>query len=167
MSNTSRLTAVSLVGVIIGLLAVGVVSGTPVRHIIQTLPAALALALVMQRIPWSAYAALPIFVFWLLIMGAIWLFLFDLARIVTGHFSSAEVAATRRRRVMPLRSSQMFRAQPGAVASGVQCGPSSSLLQSDAWASRPAFSTIALVSRLSDGSDRVTLVTRAEVAADE
>jgi hypothetical protein len=94
MSNTSRLIAVSLVGVILGLLAVGVVSGTPVRHIIQILPATLALALVIQRVPWAFYAALPVFVFWFLVMVAIWLFLLDLARIITGHFSSAEVALT-------------------------------------------------------------------------
>jgi hypothetical protein len=94
MSNTSRLIAVSLVGVILALLAVGVVSGTLVRHIIQILPATLALALVIRRVPWAFYAALPVFVFWLLIMVAIWLFLLGLARIITGHFSSAEVALT-------------------------------------------------------------------------
>jgi hypothetical protein len=94
MSNTSQLISVALVGVILGLLAVGVVSGTPVRHIIQILPAALALSLVIQRVPWALYAALPVFVFWFLIMVAIWLFLLGLARITTGHFSPAEVALT-------------------------------------------------------------------------
>ena len=94
MSNASRLIAAALAGVILGLLGVGVVSGTPMRHIIQILPAALALALVIRRVPWASYAALPVFVFWLLIMVAIWLFLLGLARITTGHFSPAEVALT-------------------------------------------------------------------------
>ena len=94
MSNTSRIIAGSLAGVILGLLTVGVVSGTPVRHIIQILPATGALSLVIRRVPWASYAALPIFVFWLLIMVAIWLFLLGLARITTGHFSFAEVALT-------------------------------------------------------------------------
>ena len=94
MSNASRTIAVALLGVILGLLAVGVVSGTPVRHIVQSLPGALALGLVIRRVPEAAYAALPVFLFWLLIMVAIWLFLLNLARITTGHFSPAEIALT-------------------------------------------------------------------------
>jgi hypothetical protein len=94
MSNSSRFIEVSLVGLIVGLLAIGVVSGTPVRHIIQVLPATFALSLVIKRVPWAFYAALPVFVFWLLIMLAIWLFLLGLATIVTGHFSSVEIALT-------------------------------------------------------------------------
>ncbi len=94
MSNPSRRIAVALLGLILGLLAVGVVSGTPVRHVIQSLPAALALALVIRRVPGAACAALPVFGVWLLIMVAIWLFLLGLARITTGHFSPTEIALT-------------------------------------------------------------------------
>jgi hypothetical protein len=115
MSNASRLIVISLLGVILGLLAVGVVSGTPVRHIVQVVPAALALALVLRRVPWAAHAALPIFVFWLLIMVAIWLFLLGLARITTGHFSPAEIALTFVIGASCLCGlSQTFRGQPAA-----------------------------------------------------
>jgi hypothetical protein len=94
MLNTSRIMAAALLGLIFALLAIGVVSGTPLRHFIQILPSALALALVIRRVPWTLYASLPIFVIWFLIMVAIWLFLLDLARIAKGHFSPAEVALT-------------------------------------------------------------------------
>ena len=113
MSNTSRITAASLLGVIFGLLAVGVVSGTPVRHVIQILPTTLALALLFRRVPWSYYAALPVFAFWLLIMVAIWLFLLGLARIITGQFSPAEVTLTLVVGASCLCGlSQMFRTEP-------------------------------------------------------
>ena len=86
--------AAALGGVIIGLLSVGVVSHTPLRHLIQVLPAVLAFALVTRNIAWARFAALPIFTFWFLIMLGIWLFLLGLARIITGHYSSAEVLLT-------------------------------------------------------------------------
>jgi hypothetical protein len=87
-------TKAGLLGVILGLLAVGMVSGTMVRHIIQVLPAAVALVLAIRRVSWAYYAALPIFAFWLLIMVAIWLFLLGIARITSGHFTPAEIALT-------------------------------------------------------------------------
>ena len=77
-----------------GLLAVGLVSGTPVRHFVQVLPAVLALVLVIRRTSWACYAALPVFGLWLFIMVAIWLYVLGLARIITGRFSPAEIALT-------------------------------------------------------------------------
>jgi hypothetical protein len=38
-----------LAGAIVALLLVGLVSGTPIRHVIQALPAAIALALLAKR----------------------------------------------------------------------------------------------------------------------
>jgi hypothetical protein len=146
MSNTSRLTAISLTGVILGLLAVGVVSGTLVRHIIQVLPATLALALVIQRVPWSYYTALPVFVFWLLIMVAIWLFLLGLARITTGHFTPTEVVLTLVIGASCLCGlSQVFRTQPVAsrVARAAWAILFSALQIGALWVSlRPAFANI-------------------------
>jgi len=83
-----------LSGVIVGLVAVGFVSHTPLRHVIQISPAVLALAAAARRAPWARFAALPVCVFWLLIMVGIWLFLLGLARIITGHYSAAEVLLT-------------------------------------------------------------------------
>ena|SRR5437867_150465 len=86
--------AACLAGVIVSLLLVGVVSATPIRHLIQVTPAIIALVAAGRRAPWAPYAALPLFAFWLFIMIAIWLYLLGLARIVTGHFSPAEIALT-------------------------------------------------------------------------
>jgi hypothetical protein len=88
-----RLTS-CLIGLIVGLLLVGFVSGTPLRHVVQVLPASLALFLLRRRPSWSPYAALPIFLFWFLIMGLIWLHLLGLAHIITGNFSHVEIILT-------------------------------------------------------------------------
>jgi hypothetical protein len=84
----------ALISTIASLLAVGIVSHTPLRHLIQVSPAVAVLTATLLRAPWAAFAALPIFLFWLLIMVAIWLFLLGLARIVNGTFSPAEIGLT-------------------------------------------------------------------------
>ncbi len=94
MSTTERILAGSLIGLMVSLLLVGVVSSTPIRHAWQAMPAALALLAVVRRQTWASYAALPVFIFWLLIMLAIWLFLLGIAHIVTGQFTTAEVVLT-------------------------------------------------------------------------
>jgi hypothetical protein len=94
MPSATRFTAAGLLGVVLGLLALEVVSGTPMRHLVQVAPAIVALVLVIRQTPEAYYAALPIFLFWLLIMTAIWLFLLGLARIITGQYSLAELVLT-------------------------------------------------------------------------
>lgn len=84
----------ALAGVIVGLLLVGAVSHLPIRHVIQVTPAAIAAVFVARAGRAARYAALPIFLLWLLIMVAIWLFLLGLARVVTGHFTTAEIVLT-------------------------------------------------------------------------
>jgi hypothetical protein len=86
--------AACLGGVIVSLLLVGAVGATPIRHLIQVTPAIIALVAVGRRVRWAPYAALPLFAFWLFIMIAIWLYLLGLARIITGHFTPAEIALT-------------------------------------------------------------------------
>jgi hypothetical protein len=54
----------SLMGVALALLAIGVVRGTFVRHLIQVMPIAVAIGVVARRPDWGAYAAVPLFVFW-------------------------------------------------------------------------------------------------------
>ena len=85
---------IALVGVIVSLLLVGVVSGTPVRHAIQVAPAIVALVAVARRASWSSHAALAVFVFWIAIMALIWLWLLGLASIVTGEFTPVEIGLT-------------------------------------------------------------------------
>jgi len=83
-----------LATVMAALLVVGVVSSTMLRHVVQVAPIVLALGLLWRRSEWGVPAAAPLFAFWLLVMGAIWLFLLGLARIVSGTFTPTEIALT-------------------------------------------------------------------------
>src|SRR5262245_49919634 len=94
MGKSERLVWLGLVGLVVGLLAVGVVSGTPLRHALQVLPVLVVGVAARRRASWASFAALPLFVFWLLIMVAIWLWLLGLARVVSGRFTPAEVGLT-------------------------------------------------------------------------
>src|SRR5262245_58859628 len=94
MGKSTRLVSAGLIGIVLGLLAVGVVSDTPVRHVVQVLPALFVGGAVLKRVSWAPFAALAIFVFWLLIMIAIWLWLLGLARLVSGRFTPAEIGLT-------------------------------------------------------------------------
>lgn len=69
-------------------------SGEVIRHVVQTSPLWIVVVLGVRRSGLSKWAALPCFVFWLLLMTAIWLFLLGWARIVTGTFSRTEIAMT-------------------------------------------------------------------------
>jgi len=76
------------------LLVVGVVSHGVIRHFVQTAPLWIAIVLGTRRSDLSKWAALPSFLFWLLLMIAIWLFLLGWARIVSGTFTVTEIAMT-------------------------------------------------------------------------
>ena len=86
--------AVCLGLVAFALMAVGLVSDTPVRHLIQLGPVVPVLCASVLRVRWAPPAALPLFGFWMFIMGLIWLHLLGIAHFVTGAFSPAEVALT-------------------------------------------------------------------------
>jgi hypothetical protein len=83
-----------LLVVALALIAVGVVSATLLRHVVQIAPLVLAAVIAAVRPRWAACVAAPLFVHWLLVMIAIWLFLLGVARIFTGTFSPAEVVLT-------------------------------------------------------------------------
>lgn len=83
-----------LIALALALLLVGVVSGTLLRHVVQIVPIAVALGVLARRPDWGAYAALPIFGFWILVVVLIWLFLLGLSRIANGHYTPIEVAST-------------------------------------------------------------------------
>ena len=53
-------------------------------------PAIVALGLVWRGVRWSPYAALPLFLLWLLLISLIWLFIFGLVNLITGTFSLCE-----------------------------------------------------------------------------
>jgi len=92
-SRSGRIVAVWLAVVAAALVVVGVVSDTLLRHVIQIAPLVMASSL-PRRYAWRLSAAAPLFAFWFLIMGAIWLFLLGVARIVTGTFTTAEIGLT-------------------------------------------------------------------------
>ena len=76
------------------LIIVGIVSHTLLRHVVQIAPLVIALPLLLRRTAWGSSAAAVLLAFWLLIMGAIWLFLLGIARIFSGRFTPTEIALT-------------------------------------------------------------------------
>jgi hypothetical protein len=94
MKQTFGLIVGSCLAVIVALLIVGAVSSGVIRHVVQTSPLWIAIVLGARRSHWVKWAAFPCFVFWLLLMTAIWFFLLGWARIVSGTFSPTEIAMT-------------------------------------------------------------------------
>jgi hypothetical protein len=84
----------SLAATMVALLVVGVVSHTFVRHVIQISPLVVALALGAYQPRLRTATALPLFTFWLFVMGGIWLFLLGIAPVFTGRFSPVEIVLT-------------------------------------------------------------------------
>ena len=68
MTTKLRIVSVCLLGVAATLIALGVVSGTLARSVIQVVPALLALAAVFTGYRWSSSATIPIFTFWIIMV---------------------------------------------------------------------------------------------------
>ena len=94
MSRSDKVLAGSLLALAAALLLVGVVSGTIIRHSVQTVPALMAFAVALRGNSWNRTAALPILALWLLAMVLVWLYLLGLSRMVTGRFTTAEIILT-------------------------------------------------------------------------
>jgi hypothetical protein len=88
------LLAVSIAVLIAAVLCVGVVGHTILRHIVQAVPALIALVLVARRSPLATAASAPVCTFWLGVMLNIWLFILGIARIFSGTFSTVELVLT-------------------------------------------------------------------------
>ena len=73
---------------------VGAVSHGVLRHVVQTLPLWFPIVWGFRDNELAKWAALPCLVFWLAIVGMIWLFLLGWAHLVSGHFSPTEIAMT-------------------------------------------------------------------------
>jgi len=84
----------ALIALILALLLVGVVSHLLLRHVVQVVPAALALLFALRGGRAARYAALPVFLCWLFLMTLIWLFLLGLTRVISGHFTTVETLLT-------------------------------------------------------------------------
>src|SRR5260370_16527406 len=89
-----RILTTCCVSIIVALLVVGAVSHGVLRHIVQTSPLWIAIVSGIRRSGLSKWAALPCFVFWFLLMSALWIFLLGSARFLSGTFSPTEIAMT-------------------------------------------------------------------------
>ena len=94
MYEHDRMVAACLGGVAVSLLLVGIVSGIFISHVVQVVPALVALMAVAKRIAMGPFAATPIFAWWLLIMVLIWLYVAGVSMLFTGSFSVAEITLT-------------------------------------------------------------------------
>ena len=83
-----------LIGLALALLTVGIVSGTLLRHVVQIVPIAVVLIILRRNPALGAYAALPIFIFWIAIAILIWRFLLGLSGFASGHYTAIEIACT-------------------------------------------------------------------------
>ena len=92
--RNSRTTAISCLAVLCALYMVGAVSHGVLRHVVQTLPLWFPIVWGFRDNELAKWAALPCLVFWLAIVGMIWLFLLGWAHLVSGHFSPTEIAMT-------------------------------------------------------------------------
>lgn len=75
-------------------LGVGIGSHLVLRHIVQTLPLWVVVTLGLRRSRAAGWAGLPVFLFWLVLMAAIWLYLLGLSNMLSGHFTPLEIAMT-------------------------------------------------------------------------
>jgi hypothetical protein len=89
-----RVILVCCVAVIATLYVVGFVSRTELRHVVQTLPLWVGAILGYLGARMARWVALPLFVFWLVLMSLIWLYLLGWANVIHGHFSRIEIAMT-------------------------------------------------------------------------
>jgi len=75
-------------------LGVGLASNLVLRHLMQTAPLWAGVVLGFRRSRATAWVALPLFLFWLLLMGLIWAYLLGVSNLLRGHFSPIEIAMT-------------------------------------------------------------------------
>ncbi len=90
----ARWIALSCGVIIAALYVVGLVSGTELRHAVQTLPLWLGVVFGIRHVRMTRWFVLPMLLFWLGIMILIWLFLLGWAHVVSGHFTVTEILMT-------------------------------------------------------------------------
>jgi len=89
-----RIVACCLGAMALSLLAVGAVSGTIVRHLVQIVPVLLAAVVVSSLPRLGPAASLPIFAIWFALMATIWLYLLGIATFFSGTFTPFELCLT-------------------------------------------------------------------------
>ena len=94
MESRIRAIGICALVLIVSLYIVGIVSHGIIRHIVQTAPVWLVVWLGFRRSPWTKWAILSPFVLWLLLMINIWMLLLGLPHLLSGTFTSIEIAMT-------------------------------------------------------------------------
>jgi len=93
-SSLSRLVPTSIAVVSGALVLVGLVSKTLPTHLVQISPLLLVLVIYLFIPRLGAIAATSVLSFWLVTMGAIWLFLLGISHFLSGRFSPTEILLT-------------------------------------------------------------------------
>jgi hypothetical protein len=75
-------------------LGVGLATDLVLRHIVQTGPLWISVILGVRHSRVTAWAALPLFLIWLVLMTLIWLYLLRISNLISGHFAPVEIAMT-------------------------------------------------------------------------
>jgi hypothetical protein len=75
-------------------LGVGLATNLVLRHVMQTLPLWIGVALGFQRSRLAGWFALPSFLCWIFLMALIWAFLLGLSHVISGSFQPIEVLMT-------------------------------------------------------------------------
>jgi hypothetical protein len=73
---------------------VGLATGLVIRHVVQTAPLWIGLALGIRGSRAVGWFTAPIFAFWMVLMTLIWLYLAGWSTLISGHFSPFETAMT-------------------------------------------------------------------------
>ena len=73
---------------------VGLATGLVIRHVVQTAPLWIGLALGIRSSRAVGWFTAPIFAFWMVLMTLIWLYLAGWSTLISGHFSPVETAMT-------------------------------------------------------------------------
>lgn len=75
-------------------LGVGLATSLVLRHVVQTAPLWIGVILGFRHSRAASWAALPLFLVWLVLMALIWLYLLGLSNLLSGHFAPVEIAMT-------------------------------------------------------------------------
>jgi hypothetical protein len=75
-------------------LGVGLATNLVLRHVVQTAPLWIGVILGFRHSRAASWAALPLFLVWLVLMALIWLYLLGLSSLVSGHFAPVEIVMT-------------------------------------------------------------------------
>lgn len=73
---------------------VGLATGLVIRHVVQTAPLWIGLALGLRGSRAVGWFTAPIFAFWMVLMTLIWLYLAGWSTLISGHFSLFETTMT-------------------------------------------------------------------------